>query len=437
MQSQSPEIPDGLIIDDLARGVFKINRKVFTDPAILEAERKLVFDQVWLYVGHESELPEKGSYIRRKVGGRPVIFVRDDTGAVRIFFDACTHRGNSVCQGSHGTVQRFLCFYHGWTFNIRGELIAVPDQAGYGDKLDRKQLGLGSPPRIESYRGMVFMCMKADIMDLPTYLGGAKPYIDDMLDMTDSEIVVAPGQQTYCMKANWKLLIENSADLYHGPFTHQRFFQDYVSTLGADPATWQKTLRAGAEDNRVLAFANGHAVIDTPAGPLPMFADRPEILDELREKLTQKHGAERVARMMDRSRNLLIFPNLVMISAWRTIRTFYPVAPDFMEVDAWAIVGRDDSPELREKRFGNFISFLGPAGFGTPDDVEALENCQRGFAARELAWTDLSKGMGREGGAMANDEFQMRTVWRRWYSMMHPGFVPSAEKSRIMAASAD
>ena len=168
-----------------------------------------------------------------------------------------------------------------------------------------------------------------------------------------------------------------------------------------------------------------------------MFADRPEILDELREKLTQKHGPERVARMMDRSRNLLIFPNLVMISAWRTIRTFYPVAPDYMEVDAWAIVGRDDSPELREKRFGNFISFLGPAGFGTPDDVEALENCQRGFAARELAWTDLSKGMGREGGALANDEFQMRTVWRRWYSMMNPGFVPSAETSRIMAASAD
>jgi p-cumate 2,3-dioxygenase alpha subunit len=434
MQTQPHASPDELIIDDLARGVFKINRRVFTDPAILEAERKLVFDQVWLYVGHESELPEKGSYIRRKVGGRPIIFVRDDTGRIRIFFDACTHRGNSVCQGSRGTVQRFLCFYHGWTFNTRGELIAVPDQAGYGDKLDRKQLGLGSPPRIESYRGMVFMCMKPDIMDLSTYLGGAKPYIDDMLDMTDSEIVVAPGQQTYCMKANWKLLIENSADLYHGPFTHQRFFQDYVGALGADVQTWQTTLRGSNPENHVLAFENGHAVIDTPTGPLPLFAEKPEIFRELREKLTRKHGPERVSRMLDRSRNLLIFPNLVMISAWRTIRTFYPVRPDYMECDAWAIVGKDDSPELREIRFGNFISFLGPAGFGTPDDNAALEGCQQAFANTEMAWTDLSKGMGREGGAMANDELQQRTIWRQWYSLMNPAFVPSAERSAAMNA---
>ena len=437
MQTRSKDSFDGLIVDDMERGVFRVNRRVFTDPAILEAEKRQVFDNCWLYVGHESELAGAGAFIKRKVGGRPVIFVRDDQDTVRVLFDVCPHRGNSVCRGTRGTAQRFLCFYHGWAFNTRGDLINVPDQEGYGDKLCRSDLGLGSPPRLESYRGLVFMSMKADMMSLGDYLGDTRPYIDDMMDMTDSEGVIAPGQQSYSMRANWKLLLENSADLYHGPFTHQRFFQDYVSTLGADTSAWQKTLRAGAEDNRVLAFANGHAVIDTPAGPLPMFADRPEILDELREKLTQKHGAERVARMMDRSRNLLIFPNLVMISAWRTIRTFYPVAPDFMEVDAWAIVGRDDSPELREKRFGNFISFLGPAGFGTPDDVEALENCQRGFAARELAWTDLSKGMGREGGALANDEFQMRTVWRRWYSLMNPGFVPSVEKSRIMAASAD
>lgn len=255
-----------------------------------------------------------------------------------------------------------------------------------------------------------------------------------MIDMTDSEIMVAPGQQTYCMKANWKLLIENSADLYHGPFTHQRFFQDYVGALGADVSAWQQTLRGSNPENNVFAFENGHSIIDTPTGPLPLFAEKPEIFRELREKLTQRWGPERVSRMLDRSRNLLIFPNLVMISAWRTIRTFYPVRPDYMECDAWAIVGKNDSPELREIRFGNFISFLGPAGFGTPDDNAALEGCQQAFANTEMAWTDLSKGMGREGGAMANDELQQRTVWRQWYSLMNPRFVPSVERSNAMNA---
>ena len=433
MQTPTHKAAEGLVIDDPQKGVFRVNRRAFTDPAVLEAERKLVFDQCWLYVGHESELPEAGTFIKRKVGGRPVIFVRDDDGRVRVLFDTCTHRGNTLgTSARQGKTNRFVCFYHGWTFSTRGELINVPDQMAYGDCFDRKALGLGSPPRVDSYRGLVFMSMKADIVDLQTYLGGATAYIDDMIDMTDSEMVIAPGQQSYSMKANWKLLIENSADAYHAPFTHQRFFTQFIKDIGADLQAWAKMAQQ-TTDNRVTAFDYGHAVMDVPAGPLPMDAANPDLVKDLRSKLLAKYGAERTARMMDRSRNLIIFPNLILISAWRTIRTFYPTSPDYMEIDAWAIVGKNDSPELREMRYNNFIAFLGPAGFGTPDDVEALDRCQKGFAATEMAWTDLSKGMGRPGGALANDEYQMRTIWRRWASLMDPTFKPSGEKSNDMA----
>jgi hypothetical protein len=83
-------------------------------------------------------------------------------------------------------------------------------------------------------------------------------------------------------------------------------------------------------------------------------------------------------------------------------------------------------------RFSNFIAFLGPAGFGTPDDVAGLAGCQQGFAASEVEWTDLSRGMRREAGALANDELQMRAFWRRWYSLMNPEYVAPIEKSRTM-----
>ena len=79
---------------------------------------------------------------------------------------------------------------------------------------------------------------------------------------------------------------------------------------------------------------------------------------------------------------------------------------------------KNESPELRQKRFENFISFLGPAGFGTPDDVSALEGCQRGFATwHELPWSDISRGMGREQPT-SQDELQMRAFWRRWYALL-------------------
>jgi p-cumate 2,3-dioxygenase alpha subunit len=422
---------DGVVVDDVEKGIFKVNRRAFTDPDILDAERRQVFDQSWLYVGHGSEIPEPGCFVKRNVGGRPLIFVHSRDGVIRFFFDTCTHRGNSVCRGNSGKVNRFTCFYHGWSFDTDGELKVVPDPAGYGKDFDKKTLSLKSPPRIDSYRNMYFMSMKEDIVDLDTYLGGAKKYIDDMLDVTTSEQVVAAGQQTYSMNTNWKLLMENSADAYHGPFTHRRFFQDYLKDMGADLGDW-KSLLEDRGDNHVRTFEYGHALIDTPAGPLPMAADAPQMLDELRAELTEKYSAERATELLDRSRNLLIFPNLVLIAAWRTIRTLYPVSPDYLECNAWAILGKDDSEGMRDMRFSNFIAFLGPGGFGTPDDNEALDGCQEGFFAREVEWTDLSRGMLREGGALANDELQMRSIWRRWNVLMNPGVKTPVELSKAM-----
>jgi len=116
----------------------------------------------------------------------------------------------------------------------------------------------------------------------------------------------------------------------------------------------------------------------------------------------------------------VIFPNLAFVGNFRTLRTFYPVGVDQIEVTGWAMVGRDEPSELRRLRLDNYISFIGPGGFGTPDDVEALENCQRGFASADVVrWSDISRGMKRASGhQLAGDEIQMRSFWRRWYELM-------------------
>jgi p-cumate 2,3-dioxygenase subunit alpha len=167
-----------------------------------------------------------------------------------------------------------------------------------------------------------------------------------------------------------------------------------------------------------LALGGGHAVIENRARALPITGTAKGELDRIRERLVERVGPERAHRIADFSRNLFIFPNLILISSWHTIRTFYPLAPDYMEIDAWANLPRGESSELRQRRFENFISFLGPAGFGTPDDVYALEGCQRGFAAwREVSWSDISRGMGSLQPS-SQDELQMRAFWRRWHALM-------------------
>jgi hypothetical protein len=93
------------------------------------------------------------------------------------------------------------------------------------------------------------------------------------------------------------------------------------------------------------------------------------------------------------------------------------VAPDYIEINAWALAPKDESPDNRALRLDNFLTFLGPGGFATPDDVEALESCQQGFANREVGWSDMSRGMKR-AQPFVDDELQMRAFWRQWHALM-------------------
>jgi p-cumate 2,3-dioxygenase alpha subunit len=141
-------------------------------------------------------------------------------------------------------------------------------------------------------------------------------------------------------------------------------------------------------------------------------------IEVLYKKLENRHGAEWAYRVAQTSRNLLIFPNLIINDIMAiTIRTFFPVAPDYMEVSAWALAPQEESAENRNLRLDNFLTFLGPGGFATPDDVEMLESCQRGFANREVMWSDISRGMNR-ANPITTDELQMRVFWRRWHELI-------------------
>lgn len=148
---------EGLVIDNTEDGLFRVNRRVFTDPHILELEHQRVFSHSWIYAGHESEVPQPGDFRARKVAGRPVILVRGGDGQVRVLLNTCTHRGALVCRQPSGNAKSFQCPYHAWTFSNQGELIGVPGEDAYSAAFDRRELALATAPRLESYRGFVFI----------------------------------------------------------------------------------------------------------------------------------------------------------------------------------------------------------------------------------------------------------------------------------------
>src|SRR5690349_2610244 len=117
---------------------------------------------------------------------RPLFFVRSATsGDVNVFYNSCTHRGSTICRRDRGNGKTFQCFYHAWTFDSDGRLIGVPDEECYGPHFDKSKYGLVGVPRMESYRGLIFVSYDPEVEDLVDYLAGARAYIDAMMDAAE------------------------------------------------------------------------------------------------------------------------------------------------------------------------------------------------------------------------------------------------------------
>ena len=416
--------------DDRAMPRFRVNRSAMTDPEVFARERDLIFGRSWLYVGHETELRKPNDFKTRTVGGRPVIFTRDAKGKVRVWINSCPHRGAMLCREPRGNARFMTCFYHGWSFSTSGNMVSMPDDASYGPDFERP--GLASPPHVDSYRGFVFVNFDPGAMRLRSYLAGATEYLDLVADQSEVGMEVLSGTHEYSCRANWKLLVENSFDGYHALSTHQRYFEMVAAARGG--------LNVGSMGvSRGVPLGNGHAVIAGGAETHSIFG-RPLSEDAKAERearfgrLRARYGDAWVDRL-NGSRNLVIFPNLVVIDLVMgvVIRKIDPISPDYIEVSAWELAPPEEGGELRSQRLDNFLTFWGPGGLASPDDVEALESCQRSFAARsELAWSDISRGM-HKPVADGSDELQMRTWWREWNRIITGEELPEEPHDKLTA----
>ena len=419
------------VVEDRDRGMFKVHRTVFTDPQILELERRVIFDHCWLYLGHVSEVAAPGDFVSRKVGGRPLMFNRDRNGKVRAFFNTCSHRGAIVSREPRGHRRKvFQCGYHGWVYDDAGKLIDMPGRDSMPPAcMENGALDLREVPRLAEYKGFIFISFDAGVIGLEDYLAGAKDVLELVSQHGANGMEVVGGSHEYAMEANWKLIHENSADAYHTLTTHASYL-DYVKSRDGEQAP--VTSNAGAAAGWARDLGNGHAVIESE-GVMPWgrpYArwvpgwgeDSKAEVEALARELVERLGEKRGRFISHGDRNTLIFPNLVVNDTLAIIiRTFYPTHPGHVDVTGWALAPKGESAVSRDRRMRNYVEFFGPAGFATPDDVELLELCQKGYANQDaLEWNDISRGMLKEAPAK-NDELQMRVFWRKWHEVLLEG----------------
>lgn len=386
---------DSLLQKDKEKGLFRCKREMFTNEDLFELEMKHIFEGNWIYLAHESQLPNTNDYLTLHIGRQPVILTRNKEGKIHAFLNTCTHRGATLARHKKGNKSSFTCPFHGWTFNNTGKLLKVKDQtpdAGYPASFNHEgSHNLVKIGAFDSYRGFLFGSISADVQPLADFLGETTKIIDMIVEQAPDGIEVLRGASTYYYDGNWKVQAENGADGYHVTATHWNYAATQQHRREADKEDGIKAMSAGGwakKGGGSYGFKNGHILLwtnwDNPE-------DRPAW--SKRDEWTEQFGKEKADWMLEKSRNLCLYPNVYLMDQFSSqIRVFRPLAVDKTEVTIYCMAPKGEPADQRARRLRQYEDFFNATGMATPDDLEEFRACQEGFAARSVPWNEMNRG---------------------------------------------
>ena len=405
-----------------------IDARVYHEPDVFAEEQRRIFrGPVWSYLALDAELEGPGAFKSTWIGDTPVVVTRDAQGALHAWVNRCAHKGALVCRVPRGRSAdgSFVCVYHQWAYDAEGRLRGVPFRRG--------QNGVGGMPpdfaparhnlhrlRVEQYCGMVFASFDADAPALTDFLGEDMcRYIRRVLNRP----VRVLGYARQNMRGNWKLYSENSRDGYHGGLLHlfyptfglYRPSQDSVSQIDgagfhtvfavsrpSPPGSGE--VKFGAyqkEANREIAGgASGSQMLRDPS----VLAFKPEFGDDVALQIQS------------------LFPSVVLQQIQNTLATRQIVTRGVAETElVWTYFGyADDDAAMTRHRLRN-INLVGPAGYISMEDGEAVELCQNGTAGAD-DWRSFVEMGGAQIPArvspMGMDEAAVRGFWQGYLSLM-------------------
>jgi benzoate/toluate 1,2-dioxygenase alpha subunit len=394
-----------------------VHRSVYTDPDIFELEMQRIWGRAWIYIAHESQIPNKGDFVTTDLARQPVLLVRHDEETYNLFFNRCAHKGAKVCEQVSGRAKARLlrCAYHGWTYDTEGTCrhITGGDAAYEAIGQDRRSPGMNlqKVPGLASYRGFIFASLDPDAPELATWLGATATSIDNMVDRSpEGKLEITGGVLRYNHDSNWKFFVENLNDMMHAMIAHQSSAQT-AQILGkklfgndGDLPSEIEILSPFAEKENffeemgVHAFQNGHSY---SGGKTSIHAGY-SLGSEYQEAMEAAYDKDRLAQIMSTNRhNTVIYPNFTLKGAIQTIRVVKPISVNQTVIESWTLrlVGAPDEMLQRSILYCNLINSSG--NLVGPDDREAYYRLQHGLETQANDWVAMSRYLGSE---VPNDE---------------------------------
>ncbi|AQV98002.1 biphenyl 2,3-dioxygenase [Cupriavidus necator] len=351
---------------------------VYTSQAVHDLELQKIFrGRSWNYVALEAEIPNAGDYKRSYVGATPVVVSRAEDGSVNVFENRCAHRGAEFCRHSQGNAKEFVCPYHQWSYDLKGNLQGVPFKRGVnragGMPKDFRNEDHGLVKlHVATRNGVIFASYAADMESLEDYM--TPEILKDFDVVFNGKPLKVLGYYKNELPCNWKMYHENLKDPYHATLLHSflvvfgLLVAGNESAMIADPVHGRHGTMASAKKEDKYA-----AVSDENKKEMRSYHEGMRLEDERFLEYIKEFDSPWSVTMQT------IWPNLIVQREMNTlgVRQIVPNGPDSMLM-LWTMFGyEDDTEEMTQHRLrqGNL---MGPAGFLGLEDNEAMKFVQEG-----------------------------------------------------------
>jgi nitrite reductase/ring-hydroxylating ferredoxin subunit len=361
---------------------------IFNDETVFRAEMERIFTRSWVFVAHESEIPNKLDFVMRKIGLESVIVNRDADGKINVMSNHCRHRGTAVCQVDRGHTAHFKCPYHGWTYKSNGQWAGAPHlKEAYGKELDRKKWGLLHAPHVGVHQGFIFASLDENAPPLKEFLGGAAWMLDALVGLHPDGMRVVGAPERYKIRGDWKTAAENfSGDVYHVDFLHWSTEQVQVAVGLQGTCEFARSYELGGGHNFV-----GHEWTKAIHPGFVYAGYPPHYIEQF--DLSRLDEAQRLMMREKPPTVGTIFPNLSFIriaaftkldeppAVMTSFRQWQPIAPGEFELWNWVFAWKfmSDTDVEHAYRVGQYS--FGSAGVFEQDDTMVWEGAAQAGAS--------------------------------------------------------